>query len=291
MMGKKIKLTEEQAKIFETTIQDIYGISRGELLNLCRKNGIEIGNNDETTLRNKLIGKLKLAEKPKDELNKDLQELINKIKKTDKLINESYQFYKTQTERELFEEDNESSFSNDAGNVFPDKAEKIIGIENAWDGSPQDVPSTMKKMANALGMIDYEAFREDDVFVDHFWGNVIALFVNMGDSPTVIFDTRSNEFIIDTFSEWYSNNSEFINDPGTYMAEEVEMDNLNEKRVVIAEVVIKMIMDGSDDIEADRSRAWELIQDDLNNNLEVSSGTVEKVHFKRDHRNLIDPYY
>jgi len=65
---------------------------------------------------------------------------------------------------------------------------------------------TAMKHANYVMMaFGVEALRDENAWVDGYWQNTIALYVNKGDTydTTLLYDTENNRFLITSWGDFY----------------------------------------------------------------------------------------
>lgn len=66
-------------------------------------------------------------------------------------------------------------------------------------------PSAKLQLANELfGGYGVEALRDENVWIDNYWQNTIALYVNMGDTytRTIVYDVYEDKFIVTSWGDW-----------------------------------------------------------------------------------------
>ena len=78
------------------------------------------------------------------------------------------------------------------------KGIKIAMIEK----EPDTVLGFANRVMNGHGV---EAIRSEYAWIDGYYQNTVALYVNMGDTyaPTVLYDTAKNTFYVTSWGDWY----------------------------------------------------------------------------------------
>ena len=76
-----------------------------------------------------------------------------------------------------------------------------------YDRGDTQVEATMKyanKIMNAYGV---EGLRDENAWVDRYWQNTIALYVNKGDTyiTTLLYDTENDKYVITSWGNFYEN--------------------------------------------------------------------------------------
>jgi len=103
---------------------------------------------------------------------------------------------------------------------FPDRAYEIIDLVSGY-GDPEiydsvrfwvhqcyHKPSHDEMVMCALNEIlegyGVEAIREEDAWVDNFHMDIVAVYVNMGDSytATILLDHEENEYFVTSYGDW-----------------------------------------------------------------------------------------
>lgn len=75
-----------------------------------------------------------------------------------------------------------------------------------WIGHPSMSPDAVLMMANLL-LHGYgvESCRDERAWVDSYYGDIIALYVNTGETydTTLLYDTEAKEFLVISWGDWY----------------------------------------------------------------------------------------
>jgi hypothetical protein len=75
-----------------------------------------------------------------------------------------------------------------------------------WIGHPSMSPDAVLMMANSLlhgyGVV---SCRDERAWVDSYYGDTIALYVNTGETydTTLLYDTEAKEFLVISWGDWY----------------------------------------------------------------------------------------
>jgi hypothetical protein len=105
--------------------------------------------------------------------------------------------------------------SSDKSPISPTMAEFVIEAnKNVSNMSQEDIDAKMKEANDLFGGHGVEGLSAEGAFVDKYYYNIIALYVNMGDTydATILFDTENGEFLNqswgDFYEKWMSENKE-----------------------------------------------------------------------------------
>ena len=91
--------------------------------------------------------------------------------------------------------------------ITEEQARKLIELieqtGTIYAGKPID--AVMEDANNILNGFGIEALRDENAWVDHYWQNTIALYVNLGDTyiTTIVYDTENREFLITSWGDFY----------------------------------------------------------------------------------------
>ena len=103
---------------------------------------------------------------------------------------------------------------------FPDRADEIIELINgdrdpeiyesvmSWVNQCYHKPSHNEMVMCALNEIlegyGVEAIRDEDAWIDNFHMDIVAVYVNMGDTytTTILLDHEENEYIVTSYGDW-----------------------------------------------------------------------------------------
>ena len=74
-----------------------------------------------------------------------------------------------------------------------------------------NVDKVMDAMDRFLHGFGVEAIHSEYTWVSHYYGDITALYVNMGDTydTTVLYDTEENEYHVTTWGDWYEGTEDF----------------------------------------------------------------------------------
>lgn len=99
--------------------------------------------------------------------------------------------------------------------------------------NPDDV---LEYVSDQCGGYGVEAVSAENAWVSHYYQNIIALYVNFGDTydTTVVYDTEWGEYNVMSWGDWYEN----------WMAEqqEPEMDGLSGRPGMATDKQIRYLM-------------------------------------------------
>lgn len=78
------------------------------------------------------------------------------------------------------------------------------GLRKRYEVQVDDVLELASKLAGAHGV---EAIR-GDYFVDNYYHDIVALYVNMGDTynPTLLYATDEDRWVLTTWGDWVERN-------------------------------------------------------------------------------------
>lgn len=106
--------------------------------------------------------------------------------------------------------------------VSNEQAKAVMQALHAIEGIPgaseADVDTVLDAMNAALGGFGVEALPVEGAWVDSYYRNFVALYVNQGDTydPTVVFDTETGEFSLmswgDFLEDWEAQHPELAHD-------------------------------------------------------------------------------
>ena len=103
---------------------------------------------------------------------------------------------------------------------LPDRAEEIIGLVKgsrdpedyisveSWVRQCYNKPSREEMVMCAFNEIlegyGIEAIRDENVWIDGFHMDIVAVYVNMGDSytTTILLDHEENEYVVTSYGDW-----------------------------------------------------------------------------------------
>ena len=103
---------------------------------------------------------------------------------------------------------------------FPDRAYEIINLVSGhgdpeiydsvrfWVNQCYNKPSHEEMVMCALNEIlegyGVEAIRDEDAWIDNFHMDIVAVYVNMGDTytTTILLDHEENKYIITSYGDW-----------------------------------------------------------------------------------------
>ena len=69
---------------------------------------------------------------------------------------------------------------------------------------PNDLDIKMFAIDLLLQAFGIETINDENVYVNHYWQNCIALYINVGESymHTIVYDTQEKEFILTTYADF-----------------------------------------------------------------------------------------
>ncbi len=78
---------------------------------------------------------------------------------------------------------------------------------NKENPSPQKVDQYLEYANKEIDGYGVEAVTDENAYVDSYYHNIIALYVNMGDTyvPTVVYSTETKEFMVTSWGDFYEN--------------------------------------------------------------------------------------
>jgi hypothetical protein len=106
-------------------------------------------------------------------------------------------------------------------------AKRIVSILNAVD-KPEDVDGALEEVSEIIGGHGVEGLPVEGAWVDHYWRDSIALYVNMGDPyvTTIMYDTDRGVFEIgawgDFLEDWERKQAEGEEAGASIEEEEIE---------------------------------------------------------------------
>lgn len=87
------------------------------------------------------------------------------------------------------------------------RIEKMVDKYNKMRVDKRDVDGIMEKFDRMLDGYGIEAVRGHD-YQDSYWGDILFLYVNMGDTytKTVVYDTQMKRFVFSSWGDYYEEN-------------------------------------------------------------------------------------
>lgn len=90
---------------------------------------------------------------------------------------------------------------------FIEEPKRIEKLANAMKNEGHDVDKILESFNQVMKGYGIESINSEYEWVSHYYQNIIALYVNRGDTydTTILFDTAEQKFIVCSWGDWYEN--------------------------------------------------------------------------------------
>lgn len=98
------------------------------------------------------------------------------------------------------------------------KTKEIIENIKEHTSSYIGIDYIMRRVNDFMHGFGVESISNENTWVNRYFTNMIALYINMGDTydTTFIYDTINNEFTVDSWGNWYENYQNNIDEDEYY---------------------------------------------------------------------------
>ena len=94
------------------------------------------------------------------------------------------------------------------GRLDPESYSSVASWVSRCLNRPRDIELKMEALNQVLGGFGVEAIQPDGAYVDSFWRDTVALYVNNGDTykPTVLYNTCKANFRLTSWGDYVERN-------------------------------------------------------------------------------------
>ena len=90
---------------------------------------------------------------------------------------------------------------------FSNEYDQILDVIMNDYHSFRDANDVLEKINKIIGGYGVEAVKDEDAFVDKYWFDCIAIYINMSDTyiMTILYDTENEKFECTSWGDFYEN--------------------------------------------------------------------------------------
>ncbi len=178
-----------------------------------------------------------------------------------------------------------------------DTIEKMVKMANKHNLKNEEVSNLMDIFNEKLGGYGVEVLRSSD-FRKSYWGDIIALYVNMGETyeTTILYDINNEEFIKTSWGDFMENRENEDMEVDDVLEESFNNDDIDEK----IQKLLTMLHHGkkdkdiyTDGLEALKEKYSEMWDEDIFNKLlkQLKKWMYDSEASKYLPEYIIDTYY
>lgn len=92
-----------------------------------------------------------------------------------------------------------------AAGLIRKEFEKLLAFNRKGEEQElEDVDAVLENLNKLLSGHGVEAIRSSDAWVSSYYGDIVALYINAGDTynPTIVYDTDNGKFSVESYGDW-----------------------------------------------------------------------------------------